>query len=228
MSANHRSAARPDYDPVIQQLADYTCDYEVSSETALETARYCLIDTLGCGLEALRYPACCKLLGPVVPGADMIGQIEFNSATFYRYAVLDINKLLDNLQGDRELALSAIEAFATAFVRAVPTGKQNTFAAHNAPDFIGVSLRHVAPMSLANAFEKPVVADLRESLTEQSVQRLQETEKKLSAVYSDGQDQWLHLDLTGRWAENDQSEAQANLVQLAQRVREIADTALEG
>ena len=62
-------------------------------------------------------------LGPEdEPGADMIGQIEFNSATFYRYAVLDINKLLDNLQGDRELALSAIEAFATAFVRAVPTG----------------------------------------------------------------------------------------------------------
>ncbi|MGN8157635.1 type I-E CRISPR-associated protein Cas7/Cse4/CasC [Salinisphaera sp. RV14] len=167
-------------------------------------------------------------LGPEdEPGADMIGQIEFNSATFYRYAVLDINKLLDNLQGDRELALSAIEAFATAFVRAVPTGKQNTFAAHNAPDFIGVSLRHVSPMSLANAFEKPVTADLRESLTEQSVQRLQKTDQKLSAVYSDGHDQWLYLDLTGQWQDNDQSEALPNLVQLAQRVREITDTALE-
>lgn len=167
-------------------------------------------------------------LGPEdEPGADMIGQIEFNSATFYRYAVLDINKLLDNLQRDRELALSAIEAFATAFVRAVPTGKQNTFAAHNAPDFIGVSLRHVAPMSLANAFEKPVTANLSQSLTEQSVERLQKTDQKLSAVYSDGQDRWLYLDLTGQWQDNDQSEAVPNLGQLAQRVRNIADTALE-
>ena len=92
---------------------------------------------------------------------------------------------------------------------------------------IGSSLRHVAPMSLANAFEKPVTADLSQSLTEQSVQRLQKTDQKLSAVYSDGRDQWLYLDLTGQWQDNDQSEAVPNLVQLAQRVRDIADTALE-
>src|SRR5205823_6872744 len=49
-------------------IADYICDYNSPSEEALTTARYCLLDTLGCGLLALKYPACTKLLGPVVPG----------------------------------------------------------------------------------------------------------------------------------------------------------------
>lgn len=66
-------------------------------------------------------------------GAGMIGQVEFNSATLYRYAVLDLRKLLDNLQGDVELALSAVEAFTRALALAIPSGKQNSFAAHNPP-----------------------------------------------------------------------------------------------
>lgn len=55
-------------DKVITDIADYALGYEVTSELAYTTARYCLIDTLGCGLEALEYPACTKLLGPIVPG----------------------------------------------------------------------------------------------------------------------------------------------------------------
>src|SRR5699024_9877935 len=68
-----RSAARVPFDTVITKIADYVCDYEVDSQEALETARYCLIDTLGCGLQALTYPACTKLMGPVVPGATLPG-----------------------------------------------------------------------------------------------------------------------------------------------------------
>ncbi|HET9385131.1 MAG TPA: MmgE/PrpD family protein, partial [Gemmatimonadales bacterium] len=59
---------RPDPDKVLVQLADYVDRYQVRSELALETARLALIDTLGCGLEALSYPGCTSLLGPVVPG----------------------------------------------------------------------------------------------------------------------------------------------------------------
>src|SRR5208282_3796545 len=55
-------------DKVLADITDYALDYRVESELAYTTARYCLIDTLGCGLEALDYPACTKLLGPVVPG----------------------------------------------------------------------------------------------------------------------------------------------------------------
>ncbi len=56
------------FDQVLLDIADYVLNYEVTSELAFETARNCLIDTLGCGLEALEYPACTKLLGPIVAG----------------------------------------------------------------------------------------------------------------------------------------------------------------
>ncbi|WER47443.1 bifunctional 2-methylcitrate dehydratase/aconitate hydratase [Cupriavidus sp. WKF15] len=62
------STARPDPDQVLVDIADYVTQYKVRSPLAYDTARLCLIDTLGCGLEALSYPACTKLLGPVVPG----------------------------------------------------------------------------------------------------------------------------------------------------------------
>jgi 2-methylcitrate dehydratase len=64
----HASVERPPYDQVLVDIADYVCSYTIESELAYTTARNCLIDTLGCGLEALEYPACTKLLGPVVPG----------------------------------------------------------------------------------------------------------------------------------------------------------------
>ncbi len=67
MSA-HISNVRPKPDKVLTDIVDYVTKYKITSKTAYETARYCLIDTLGCGLEALEYPACTKLLGPVVPG----------------------------------------------------------------------------------------------------------------------------------------------------------------
>ncbi len=56
------------FDQVLVDIADYVLNYEITSELALDTARNCLIDTLGCGLEALEYPACTKLLGPIVEG----------------------------------------------------------------------------------------------------------------------------------------------------------------
>lgn len=59
---------RPQPDQVLADIADYVLQYEIKSTTAWTTAHYCLLDTLGCGLEALTYPACTKLLGPVVPG----------------------------------------------------------------------------------------------------------------------------------------------------------------
>src|ERR1700758_4635264 len=62
------SNVRPAPDQVLVDIADYVLNYEIKSDLAYETARNCLIDTLGCGLEALEYPACTKLLGPIVPG----------------------------------------------------------------------------------------------------------------------------------------------------------------
>jgi len=74
MSASDiRSAQRPDPDKVLVAIADYVHGYEIDSAAALETARYCLMDTLACGFQALDYQACTKLLGPVVPGATLAG-----------------------------------------------------------------------------------------------------------------------------------------------------------
>ncbi|MGP9765697.1 2-methylcitrate dehydratase [Halomonas sp. AOP13-D3-9] len=67
-SATSETNERPDYDPELQTIADYVLNYQVESQEALETARYCLMDTLGCGLLALRFPECTKHLGPIVEG----------------------------------------------------------------------------------------------------------------------------------------------------------------
>ena len=68
MSANVEQNQRPDYDIELQRIADYVLEYRVESREALETARHCLMDTLGCGLLALRFPECTKHLGPLVEG----------------------------------------------------------------------------------------------------------------------------------------------------------------
>jgi CRISPR system Cascade subunit CasC len=143
-------------------------------------------------------------------GAGMIGQLEFNSATFYRYAVIDANKLLKNLKNDKELALSAVEAFAQAVARAIPTGKQNTFAAHNPPSFVGVVLRSGGPLSLSNAFEKPISPRFDQSLTGLSVAALAAYEEDLAKAYANAGDTWSFLDLTGSWPK-EKGEEQASL-----------------
>ena len=68
-----RSAKRADWDQALVDIADYVCNYKVESDLAFETAHYCLMDTLACGFQALDYPACTKLMGPVVPGATLSG-----------------------------------------------------------------------------------------------------------------------------------------------------------
>jgi CRISPR system Cascade subunit CasC len=117
-------------------------------------------------------------------GADMMGTVEFNSACFYRYAVVDWEKLVANLQGDTELAAKGLRAFLEGFVVAEPTGKQNTFAAHNPAEFVAVSVRHNgAPRNLANAFEIPVRVNRDESLTKKSAEKLVEKANALKNAF---------------------------------------------
>jgi len=100
-------------------------------------------------------------------GAGMMGTVAFNSACLYRYAVLDVDQLMLNLAGNekkqtpddtlKDLIRRSVEAFIQAAVRAIPTGKQNSMAAHNLPSFVMAVVRSSgAPVSLANAFVKPV------------------------------------------------------------------------
>jgi 2-methylcitrate dehydratase len=94
---------KPDYDQVIIDIADYVLNNKIDSALAYETARLCLMDTLGCGILALSFPECTKLLGPIVPGAELPGgaripgtryeldpvQAAFNIGTMVRW--LDFN-----------------------------------------------------------------------------------------------------------------------------------------
>lgn len=66
--SEHASNVRPPPDKVVTDIADYVCGYEIESAEAYDTARHCFNDALGCALEALDYPECTRLLGPVVPG----------------------------------------------------------------------------------------------------------------------------------------------------------------
>lgn len=79
--SSHRvgeSTHRPEADQVLRDIADYVHSYKVESDLAFETARLCLIDTIGCGLEALRFPECARLLGPVVEGTVVPNGADFN------------------------------------------------------------------------------------------------------------------------------------------------------
>jgi 2-methylcitrate dehydratase len=73
MSQDIKSAERPAPDALLTAIADYAADAKIASALAYETAAYCLMDTLACGFLALKYPACTKLMGPVVPGATLTG-----------------------------------------------------------------------------------------------------------------------------------------------------------
>jgi len=82
MSHDIKSAERPAPDQLLAAIADYASDYEIRSALAYETAGYCLMDTLACGFQALKYPACTKLLGPVVPGATLAGGARVPGTSF--------------------------------------------------------------------------------------------------------------------------------------------------
>ncbi len=93
-------------------------------------------------------------------GAGMMGVTGFNSACFYRYARIDWEQLVSNLAGDSALAKKTVEGFLRAAIAAIPSGKQNSFAAQNPPDFLlGVLRRDGQSWALTNAFEKPVRAE---------------------------------------------------------------------
>lgn len=137
------------------------------------------------------YTAVDDLLDPSEDsGAGMLGTVEYNSACFYRYLAIDLNQFKANLKGDDELLHKGLDAFLRAAVMAIPTGKQNSFAAHNPPSFI--ALRHRKngpPINLANAFEEPVWLGGRskaKSLSAGSAEKLASHWESLDGFYGNG------------------------------------------
>lgn len=121
-------------------------------------------------------------------GAGMIGDVEFNSSTYYKYLNIHWEELLRNLGGSEDngaIARRAVMALLEAFALAQPSGKQNSFAAYSLPDFIlvEVSQRNL-PVSYANAFIKPARANVDHSLMDASVQQLSAYMERLSKSYN--------------------------------------------
>ncbi|MGI6214865.1 MAG: type I-E CRISPR-associated protein Cas7/Cse4/CasC [Christensenellales bacterium] len=88
-------------------------------------------------------------------GAGMLGTIEFNSSTLYRYANVAVHEFIKQI-GDKDAAVKALNLFIEAFIKSMPTGKSNTFANLTLPGVVIVSLRRDRPVNLVTAFEEPV------------------------------------------------------------------------
>jgi CRISPR system Cascade subunit CasC len=116
----------------------------------------------------------------------MMGFVGFDSACFYRYARIDWKQLWKNLNEKTDLARRTVEGFLRALVAAVPSGKQNSFAANNPPSFLLAVVRQDGMgWSLANAFETPVYPGRDSGLVKPSVQALDTYWGRLCQVYGD-------------------------------------------
>lgn len=160
---------------------------EWNVEAACQVAH--AISTHAVNMEMDFYTAVDDLNPQEEPGAGMMGVIEYNSACFYRYSLLDWPQLVSNLGADVDLARAAAEGYLRGSILAIPTGKQNSMAAHNLPAFVFAVVRESgAPCSLANAFEKPVWVsqyDRDKGLVEKSIEQLDEAwgaHKKMYAI----------------------------------------------
>lgn len=145
------------------------------------------ISTHAVSMEWDFYTAVDDIPGPEEEtGAGMMGVIGYNSACFYRYSLLDVGQLAKNLMGGEKLTKDTVEAFIAASIDAIPSAKQSSFAAHNPPSFVLAVMRESgSPRSLTNAFEKPASPNFKQSLLENSLEKLDVYWGLLSKSYGD-------------------------------------------
>lgn len=159
-------------------------DPKLSLEASCQVAH--AISTHSINMEMDFFTAVDDLQAEDDPGAGMMGVTGFNSATFYRYAAIDWEQLLQNLGNDSDLAKKTIAGFTSALAKAIPTGKQNAFAAETPPSLVLVVVREDGQTwSLANAFEKPVSRTHDEGITYESIKALEKHWEQLNGVYGD-------------------------------------------
>ena len=115
-------------------------------------------------------------------GAGHLGTVEYNSATLYRYATVNVLELVRTLGAEQ--AAQTVRAFGEAFIRSMPTGKQNSFANRTLPDAVYVTLRQDQPVNLCGAFEKPVRKS-EEGYAEPSKMALKQYAKELYNTFAE-------------------------------------------
>ena len=119
-------------------------------------------------------------------GAGHLGTVEYNSATLYRYATVNVLELVRTLGAEQ--AAQTVRAFGEAFIRSMPTGKQNSFANRTLPDAVYVTLRQDQPVNLCGAFEKPVRKS-EEGYAEPSKMALKQYAKELYNTFAEAPEQ---------------------------------------
>lgn len=115
-------------------------------------------------------------------GAGMIGTIDYNSSTLYRYADVNLDAFVEQV-GDASAASFGVAAFVEAFVRSMPTGKQNTFANRTLPSAVLVSLRDEQPFNAVTAFEVPIRPEGEDSISHIAAERLGERVGQYEVAY---------------------------------------------
>ena len=115
-------------------------------------------------------------------GAGHLGTVEYNSSTLYRYATVNVLELADHL--GHEAAAKAVRVFAEAFIRSMPTGKQNTFANRTLPDLVYVTVRDDQPVNLCGAFEQAVLPAQTGGYVTPSKERLASHAKDVYEAYT--------------------------------------------
>jgi CRISPR system Cascade subunit CasC len=115
-------------------------------------------------------------------GADHMGETGYNSSTYYRFANLNLKQLEKNLGTSDQVSVVA-KAFAEAFIKAIPTGHQNSFAAHSLPALVMLIVRTGQPVSLVDAFEHPIRPGNKLSLLANAVQALDEHWADITTMY---------------------------------------------
>ena len=124
-------------------------------------------------------------------GAGHLGESAFGSGVFYLYACVDVNLLLENLEGDRALAERGMDALVRALATATPRGKQNSYAHHPRAMYIRAERGHAQPRDLSGAFFDPVRGDLEQA----SIEKLEELAGKLDRAYGPSADETVVMDV---------------------------------
>jgi CRISPR system Cascade subunit CasC len=158
---------------------------EVNVDAACQVAH--ALSTNEVKMEMDFFTAVDDFLGTDEQGSDMMGSVYFNSSCYYRYAQINLDKLVENLgSNDKELILASVKGFLKASIDAKPTGKQNSSAAQNPVCYVRVCVRKSgSPWSLANAFIQPIRTqrDGSSNLEKDSAVKLEQFMHQLISMY---------------------------------------------
>ncbi|RFT24948.1 type I-E CRISPR-associated protein Cas7/Cse4/CasC, partial [Gardnerella vaginalis] len=146
-------------------------------------------------------------------GAGMLGTIEYNSSTLYRYANVAVHEFSHQLSDNKESTINALRLFIEAFANAMPTGKVNTFANQTLPQMLVVTLRDDRPVNLVSAFEDPVKS--KDGYVSKSIEKLSQEYEKVQ--------KFVHKPLASFYVTMDSSNEEIKLGVEEQSMQQLLD-----